>query len=280
MVNDSIRILVRDRIDTAIREAQSATEVDHPGMRGKIREIAIGNLFEPLLTGQVNIGTGKIIDHKGFQSQETDVILYSKDIHPSLLYSSRTTDGLFPAEASLYAIEVKSKVTSTEIRDAIGKARTLRELEYTSGIYDALGRSIQHPLTPVIPAFFAFDSDLTEGGMSEIDRYVGLDSDAELNPLIRAICIVGRGYWYFHSNGFFDGVSLGRWWYWEPTAEHDEIIGFLSGVLNTIPDSIASRGRPRFGKYMLPRGGVIAKECFWRDTPAGPQRFRISGGEE
>jgi hypothetical protein len=280
MVNGSIKSSVCGRIGTAIREARDAAAVDHAGMRGRIREIATGNLFEPLLTGQINIGTGKIIDHSGFQSQQTDVILYSKGILPSLLYSNRTDDGLFPSETSLYAIEVKSKVTSTELRDAIEKARTLRQLKYTSGVYDELGREIPHLIPMVLPAFFAFGSDLTEDGMSELDRYIGLDPDAEFNPLIPVICVVGRGYWYFKRNDSFDGVSLGRWWYWEPTAEHDEVIGFLSGILNTIPDLVAARLRPRFGKYILSREGVIAKECFWRHTISGPERIQINRAVE
>lgn len=280
MVNDSIRNSVCGRIDTAIREARDASAIDHAGMRGRIREIATGNLFEPLLTGQINIGTGKIIDHKGFQSQQTDVILYSKVILPSLLYSNRTDDGLFPAETSLYAIEVKSKSTSVEIRDAIEKARTLRELEYTSGLYDALGRPIQHAVPRVVPAFFAFDSDLAKEGKSELERYIQLDPDAELSPLVPVICVVGKGYWYFRRNDSIDGISICRWTYWAPTEGHDEVIGFLSGILNTIPDMVAARLRPRFGQYMLPKEGVIAKECFWRHTSNGPERIPISRAGE
>jgi hypothetical protein len=280
MANDIIRDSVRDRIDTAIREAQSAMNVDHPGMRGRIREIAVGNLFEPMLTGQVNIGTGKIIDHTGVQSRETDVILYSKNIHPAHLYSDRTMDGLFPAETSLYAIEVKSQITSSEMRDAIEKARILRELKYTSGLYDQLGRAIQHPLNMVVPAVFAFSTDLTEGGTSEIERYIGLDPEAEFNPLIKVICVVGRGYWYFRRDDSFDGAGLARWWYWEPTEDHDEVISFLAGVLNTIPDAIAFRGRPRFGDYMISKTGVVSKECIWKAATGHPEKFWLTRASE
>lgn len=89
MANQLVRDKIKAYINAAISEAQSAAEIDHPGMMGTIREIAIKNLFEPLLTGQTNIGSGKIIDFTGFQSQETDVIIYSKNIHPAILYSHR-----------------------------------------------------------------------------------------------------------------------------------------------------------------------------------------------
>lgn len=56
MANELVRDKIKSNIDTAIREALNASEVDHPGMKGTIREIAIKNLFEPLLTGQTEIG--------------------------------------------------------------------------------------------------------------------------------------------------------------------------------------------------------------------------------
>ena len=39
--------------------------------------------------------------------------------------------------------------------------------------------------------------------------------------------------------------------FYGPTAEHDEVIAFLSGVMNTIPDQIASGGHPRHGEYLI-----------------------------
>ena len=89
--------------------------VDHPGMKGKIREIAVKNLFKPLLTKNIAIGSGKIVDHRGIQSKETDVILYSNDIHPAILYSEHDDIGLFPVETCLYAIEVKSTNIDDEV---------------------------------------------------------------------------------------------------------------------------------------------------------------------
>lgn len=160
MANQLVRDKIRAYINAAISEAQNAAEADHPGMIGSIREIAIKNLFEPLLTGQTDIGSGKIIDFTGFQSQETDVIIYSKNVHPAILYSHRTDIGMYPAETCIYAIEVKSKATAANIRDAIEKGRTLRNLKYSTGLFDPFGRGIPHQVTPVIPAFFAFGTDL------------------------------------------------------------------------------------------------------------------------
>ncbi|MDF0591187.1 hypothetical protein P0O15_08405 [Methanotrichaceae archaeon Mx] len=257
-------------IETAIKEAEVAGGVEHAGMIGRIREIAIKNLFRPLLTKNISIGYGKIVDSFGVQSKETDVILYSKDILPAILFSSHEDIGLFPVEACIYAIEVKSKATATELKDAIEKARSLRELKYAPGIYDIEGRSIQHRLTPVIPAFFAFDSDLKGDVHAEINRYAKIDKDGDFNPLIPVMCIVGKGYWYYRRLTTPDNDSIGKWWFWKANEEHDEVIAFLGAILNTIPDSIALRGHPKFGEYVIQNKGEHAREVFWKfDENAG-----------
>ncbi len=262
MANELVRNKIKNYIEKAIEEAQNAADLDHPGMMGTIREIAIKNLFEPLLTGQTKIGNGKIVDFTGFQSQETDVIIYSNNIHPAILYSPRMDIGVYPSETCIYAIEVKSKATAENIRDAMEKARTLQRLKYTSGLYSPDGIAIQHQVIPVIPVFFAFGSDLKE--KSEIDRYIELDSEAEFNPLIPVICVVGKGYWYYRRDTTPNGDSIGKWFHWAPSKDHNEIFGFLSGILNTIPDRIASRGHPRFGEYLIAEVGKPDKEYFFR----------------
>ena len=78
------------------------------------------------------------------------------------------------------------------------------------------------------------------------------------------ICIAGKGYWYYRRDTTPSGDSIGKWWHWAPSTDHNEIFGFLSGILNTIPDAVVSRGRPRFGEYLLPEVGIPTKEYFWR----------------
>jgi len=247
MPNDLFRDFISDAVCTAIKKAQRAPCVDHPGMTGEIREIALKDIFRPILTNVADVGYGKITDHRGHLSKETDVIIYSKDINPPILYDPKGVRGVFPAETCLYAIEVKSKTNSTEIRDAIDKARVIREMKYTSGIYDEFGNACQHRLTIIMNAFFSFSSNLTE--KSELERYLELDPEGNTNPKINVICVVGSGYWYFNEREKC-------WYYWEPTQDHGEVIAFLGGVMNTIPDAIVSRGRPRFGKYIINKMGT------------------------
>lgn len=249
MANMMYRKIVGDNIDNAIRCAQAASDVDHPGMVGSIREIALKHLFRPLLTDVVDTGTGKIIDSTGTKSDQIDVIIYCTDINPPILYDEGRSDmGLFPAETCLYAIEVKSQASAGELRKAIENAKSVFQMEFISGYYDIYNHPIGHIVQRIVPAFFAFGSDLKEGGKTELERYLELDSNGRTRPAIRVICVIGKGYWYFHENE-------SAWYYWEPTSDHGEVISFLGGILNSIPDHISSRGHPRFGIYLIDKNG-------------------------
>jgi len=240
MANEIFRSRAKTQIDLALSEYKAALTVDHHFLQGRIREIALDKLFRPFLPGDFDIGTGKIVDSHGEQSREVDLILYSKFILSPIMYSER--EGVFPAESCFYAIEVKSTLNAQELKDAFEKADDIRKLYYSSGIYTEQNLPLSTIITYVIPVLFAFNTDLIEGGKSELDRYKDIDSNAELDPRLRAICIAGRGYWYFCNDS----------WIFSPaTQDKDEIINFLSGVINTIPDSFIKRGRPRLGVYLV-----------------------------
>lgn len=244
MSNPIFRARAISHVSAAITESESAALLDQSALCGRVREIALNNLIKPFLPSAFEVGTGKIADSRGFQSRETDLVIYSKAVLPPVLYSER--DGVFPVEASFYAIEVKPRVTSDELDDAIAKARELRKLTYTMGEYDAAGKPSPHTFLPIIPALFGFCSDLAPGGKSDLERYFERDSEAASSPCIAVICIAGRGYWWFEA------VDK-HWRFHSPTPEWDEVIDFMSGVINTLPDSLVARRRPRLGLYLMAR---------------------------
>src|SRR4030065_2060436 len=131
MPNEVFRNKVKNNVDYAIRDASDAIKANHPGLEGRIREIALSCLFQPLLTTGMCTGTGKIIDSFGHQSRQSDVVIYSKSVLPSVMYNE--IEGMFPVETCAYSIEVKTKTSANEISDAIQKARSLLSLEYLLG---------------------------------------------------------------------------------------------------------------------------------------------------
>lgn len=244
MASEVFRNRATDAVQDAARKARSAAAIDHAGLRGRVRELAANDLFRPFLPGSFEIGTGKVVDSWNTQSAETDLIIYSQNVLPPVLYSER--DGLFPLEACFYAIEIKSVVTAQEVADTIEKMDRLRAMKYIAGEYDEHGNASDHRVHTVVPTLFGFDSDLP-AHKTEWGRYTERDENWRTDPALRAICVIGKGYWRFA------GAERG-WLFHEPTQRSDEVIDFLSGVANTLPDALVSRRRPRLGKYLMLNG--------------------------
>lgn len=242
MPNTIFRNEFRTRVRTSLERAKSAGMLDQPGLTGRAREIFVKDLLKPIVPPYVQLGSGKIADSEDHLSAEVDVVIYSAATLPSLLLD--VGFGVYPAEACIYAIEVKSTLTAEQLRDAISKHRQLQQLRYLPSALNQIYQPIGNPSPPVIPALFAFGSDLTE--KEELDRYRELDPEADSRPAIPVMCIVGRGYWWYKPN-----EPAEKWINHLPTDDNEEVIDFLGGIANTIPDQIVLKGRPRLGHYML-----------------------------
>ena len=246
MPNKIYRDRIINQIEYAVREAENATKIEHPGLLGRIRELSASHVFGPLLPSGFEIGTGKICDREGNLSSEADLVIYNKSILPPVMYSER--EGVFPIEACFYAIEVKSKATASEVRDAIQKGQEIMKLEYAN---PSSSDKLKH-LSLVVPTFFAFGSDLSDSGMSELQRYAKYDPEWKTDPVIKAICVVGKGYWYHSSKD-------GCWFFHPPTPAHDEVIDLVSGVVNTLAKAPTQVRQALLGQYLMLARSVFKK---------------------
>jgi hypothetical protein len=239
--NELVSEQIKAKISGMISEANSAIAINHPGLKGEVREILLKEYFKPLLTKGFSCGTGIIVDSTNQQSPQTDLIIYSTNYLPPLLFSKDEDKGIFPIESCFYAFEVKTKLTSEELRTSIEKFKKIRNLEMLteSDIFQTtpVGKSINTVL-------FAFDSDLTI--QDELERYKKYDTDADSKPAVNILCIVGKGYWFFANDR------------WNTLAEEyslDQVLWFTAGVLNTLPIMDKLRGIPKFGHYF---GGELS----------------------
>ncbi|MCB9143731.1 MAG: hypothetical protein H6635_00050 [Anaerolineales bacterium] len=244
MANEIIRQEFLNRVHSAIVSARNVSEIDHAGIRGRSREIFLQKMLQPILPPYVEFGSGKIADSKGNLSAETDIIIYSKQTLPPLLFEANF--GLYPVEACIYAIEVKSKLTTSEIQSTIEKFKRLQDLSYLPPILNHLYQPTGGMTPPVIPLLFAFSSDLSSSGKDELERYRNLDKDSDKNPAIPVFCVAGKGYWWFKPN-----EPAEKWIKHLPTEDNEEVVELIGGIANTIPEQVAAKGRPRFGQYIL-----------------------------
>ena len=235
MANKFFRDRLLISIAGAVRSAQQARALDHPGMVGRLREIAVQQLFEPLFPSNFAIGTGKIVDSQGRESAQTDLVVYSPALVAPLFYAPQ--EGLFPVETCFFAIEVKSRLDRSTMEKVVENARRIGKLQPLLG-----GRAV--PTEGLIPSLlFAFETDLKNS--TEFDRYCDIDANAYTNPALSSFCVAGRGYWMFSRRPAIPS------WVSRPTdIEHEEVLDWLGSVVHSLPDQLEARGRPTLGSYL------------------------------
>lgn len=192
-------------IDSCVQKASLAGAVEHHGMAGNIREILLTGVILPLLPDGFRAATGKILDRAGKLSAQTDIIIYNKSRFSPLLFDEKT--GIFPIDSVYYAIEVKSTVTATEVRNAIAKGQSLRSL---------IGPPVNHVL-------FGFRTDVTDKE-TDILRIQKYQSEHQIPP-VNIYCAVDTGYCYYDKN---------KWNVFGSTERRAEVIGLLIGIVNTL----------------------------------------------
>jgi len=212
-----------DRISSARATADGlARGLKHRGLEGQIREIAARECVEPFLTQSYRCGTGKVIDSNQGISDQIDLVVYDRKVVPPILITPDL--GLFPIECVRYVFEVKSRLTAAEIRDADKK-------------FDSVARLIAFPKknadgsitgsASVSTVLLAFDSDISG---NELDRYLKHADPTRSTPACVALCVLGKGYW------FFDGAT--KRWHGGATRTGDaaftEFAYFITGFMNTL----------------------------------------------
>ena len=228
-MNSTFRNLLVARVHAGIGAAQAVAGLTHPGLKGLLREIVVRELLQPLLPPRAGLGHGELISAYNQQSTEQDIVVFDRELVPSLLLDE--ANGVFPIEAALYAIEVKSSLNLTELRTVHNKAKMLESMLHVPG-----AQSPEH----VIPCLFAFNSDLTSESRTELERYKELLNGA--TPCIRSLCVAGRGYWFFAN---------GQWYSVPSSADRDEILVFLADILAGYARVAATRARPSLRNYLL-----------------------------
>lgn len=236
------------RVEAALASARRASAINHPGLQGEVREILVRELLRPLLPPTLALGTGKIIDHTGGESDQIDVVVYDRAVMPPLLFSETALLGLFPIEACVYAIEVKSTATPRTWRDASKKAASIKRLTYLPTVY---GQLRPHP---VLPTFFAFGNNLGSDPTreTELKRWKEYTATASIDlgpphgkidmPVNHVVCVAGQGYGVWWPDNPYDWAVA--------TGDNAEMIMWITGIVNTLFEAV---GRPpsHFGKYLV-----------------------------
>jgi hypothetical protein len=242
-MNCVYRRLILARVHAAIDAARAVRGISHSGLKGQLREIVIRDLFQPLFPLDIGLGTGEIITDFNQHSQQQDVIIFDKSIVPPILFEETT--GIFPIESVLFVIEIKTRLTADELKSSIDSANQLRSLEYLPGEYDVSDNPTQLIGQRLIPAILAFDSDLSESGKTELERFQEIWGGSTHEPPIQMICIVGRGCWAWKPTEPLVWKPLPR------SYPLEEVVAFIAVIMNSYKALVLSRKAPRLGHYIL-----------------------------
>lgn len=213
---------VLEKIAAAQRTADALVkQVDHCGLQGQIREIALRECVEPFLTQSYSCATGKVIDSRRSISDQIDLVVFHRKVAPPILINRDL--GLFPVECVRYVFEVKSTLTAEEVRDANKKFRSVANLvSFPSNRAD--GRVLSGPRPTTV--LFAFASDI-EG--CELERYLRHSRDEF--PPSTVLCVLGKCYWFFdkelkcwRGGSVKGGLEM----------RYLEFAAFIGGFMNTL----------------------------------------------
>jgi hypothetical protein len=111
-----------------IGEAKAIKNLGHSSEKGRLRELFTSKILSKFLTSQFGIGTGVIINQKGEQSEEIDIIIYDNRILPPFIEEQKV--GVYPAECVLGVIQVRSWIDKDTIKKYAKSAQTLYENVY------------------------------------------------------------------------------------------------------------------------------------------------------
>ena len=253
-MNQLLVDMLRVRIQSAVAASRAIDSIAHKGLKGRIREIFVEDLVMPFLPSFVGVGTGKIIDSEEGQSAECDVVIYDRDVMPSLLLGQR--EAIFPIESVLCSIEVKTTLNMGELRAATAKAKQLKELKncpprYPKNRgYDIVLETDNDCLRPApMRCLFAFGTNMKGKRKTELQRYQEIvdNEDKEGIPYITSLCVVGRAHHFFGKKS----ESGDSWHTSDADSNSGEVLMFLGGLLNTIPEMRLRRGYPAWSNYVI-----------------------------
>jgi len=231
--------LVREVMVETVRQARELSriveDVPHAGLRGQFRESFLARALRPWLPRGMELGTGVIVDERGTPRQvnEDDIIIYAPDLLPAVL--PLVERNIFLLDAVVAHIEVKSTLSSGELKDAVNSAMAVRGL-----VTSYVGRREFH-------AVFAYNS--TAAIRSELVRLEEQTTNLgwkEPIPPLSFIC-VDQKECYMH--GRIGDISK-TWFNLVPDAPDDSTLAFISSIASSVNETRDSRKFVQIARFV------------------------------
>lgn len=215
-MNDIFEKLIKSKIEQFIDDYVNLSRqifvnkegaLIHPGEFGMYREKIIREFLAPFLPTRLAIGSGFIITASNNISTQCDIIIYDKEYTPVIENGEQR---FFPVECVVGVIEVKSKLTKSQLREALRKLALIKNLRNDigknpyifknykeDGYFNAKIKVRDQMATFLI--CLSIDADMEEGlGAFFADVYAGIDKSLYHNMILE---LNGGCFLYYDGNG-------------------------------------------------------------------------------
>lgn len=162
----------------------SLTPIPHNALKGHEAEAVVRQFLNGHLPKRFAAGAGFLLDLKGDISPQTDVVLY--DAFNCPVYRASDSAAIFPTNNVAAVIEVKSRLTRTEVLDAAKKIARIKALTKAPPVDGPEYESAQ-----TLGLVFAFTSENTLEATS--DHLVETIDVHHLGRHIDMIAVLDRG---------------------------------------------------------------------------------------
>jgi len=243
------------KVENQMREALAEVRAtyNHSGNKGTSTEDFFGKFIRQYLPRRLEIGNGEIIDTKGNRSGQADIVIVNED-HPFTFSPNRP--GLFFIEGVLSVGEVKTTLTTQELRNTLKNSIYYKKLKMTHGKGSMvhanpsdLKRYYEHP-----PFFlFAFESQISlETIKKNMETYMNESSLSQIEG-IDAVFVLDKGWVINFGDGkgsfqfrTLEGKSIDNW----VIKNSDTVLFDLFSYLSvTMPKEV--RFEPIITKYLF-----------------------------
>jgi hypothetical protein len=190
-------------MDGVLAQFEATRGIDHKYQKGFARQALMQTAVEPWFGPSVAIGSGFVInaisnihDQRGHTSNECDNVLFWPDQMPNMMLGGSSGPSLFPIEGVAAVVEVKSCLTTTELRSALKKLPDATQMNLCSGFrpdpetggYPG-GINFTFPLACIL----AFESDVAKSTL--------VDTLEQNTDAWDIACVLGENGGVFFTNG-------------------------------------------------------------------------------
>lgn len=186
-MNNYIRERMMIDAHRVIELAKQQMPLEHPGLRGRFRELLVDGMLEPWLPPTVACATGTVISFANQYRKKTqeDILLIDRSISPSVLLKPRVQEGVFLRNSVLARIEVKSCLEKSDVADFKTSCEEFRQLKL-----DLTNEQIKADMIRMEEINFLFSFDSSALKETTLNWFCDIKDGS-----ISAVCVANKGFW-------------------------------------------------------------------------------------